>query len=287
MRLLKTATSSIHSGTKQVLLRFNSYREIKLEIDTTLWLLTALAGFAAGFLDSIVGGGGLILTPAMLNLHPGLNILQAIGTQRTSSIAGTTVAAWNYLRRIRISWKIIVPACLAALTTSAIGVQFAKAMDKELLKWCVLSMCVVLAIYTALKKDLGTENIPRYSGKHETIAALCVGAACGFYNGLIGPGTGTLMVFAFVSVMGMDFLRSSAISKASNVAADVSSWTVLLFSGFVIWSLALPLIIGNMLGSYIGSHIAIKKGHGFIRAFFLIVVVALITKLGWDLSANG
>lgn len=91
------------------------------------------------------------------------------------------------------------------------------------------------------------------------------------------------MVFAFVSIMGMDFLRSSAISKASNVAADLSSWTVLLFSGFVIWALAVPLIIGNMIGSYIGSHIAIKKGQGFIRAFFLVVVCLLIIKLAWDL----
>lgn len=254
-----------------------------MQIDSTLWLLTALAGFAAGFLDSIVGGGGLILTPAMLNLHPGLNILQAIGTQRTSSIAGTTVAAWNYFRRISISWKIVLPACVAALLASAIGVQFAKAMDKEILKWIVLSMCVLLAIYTVFKKDLGNLHIPRYEGKHESIAAACVGVACGFYNGLIGPGTGTLMVFAFVSVMGMDFLRSSAISKASNVAADLSSWTVLLFSGFVIWALAIPLIIGNMMGSYLGSHIAIKKGQGFIRAFFLIVVCLLIVKLAWDL----
>jgi uncharacterized protein len=250
-----------------------------LEIDITLWLLTALAGFAAGFLDSIVGGGGLILTPAMLNLHPSLSILQAIGTQRTSSIAGTSVAAWNYLRRVRISWKIIVPACAAALVASAIGVQFAKAIDKEVLKWAVLSMCVLLAIYTVFKKDLGAEDTPRYRGKYESIAAMCVGAACGFYNGLIGPGTGTLMVFAFVSVMGMNFLRSSAVSKASNVAADLSSWAVLLFSGFVIWVLAIPLIIGNIVGSYIGSHIAIKRGHGFIRAFFLIVVTALIAKL--------
>jgi len=254
-----------------------------MELNTQLWLLTALAGFAAGFLDSIVGGGGLILTPAMLNLHPGLNILQAIGTQRTSSIFGTSVAAWNYFRRISISWKLVVPACIAALLASALGVQFAKAMDKEMLKWIVLSMCVLLAIYTAFKKDLGNLHVPRYQGKHESIAAASVGAACGFYNGLIGPGTGTLMVFAFVSVMGMDFLRSSAISKASNVAADLSSWTVLLFSGFVIWVLAIPLIIGNMLGSYVGSHIAIRKGQGFIRAFFLVVVCLLITKLAWDL----
>jgi uncharacterized membrane protein YfcA len=254
-----------------------------MELDTTLFVLTALAGFAAGFLDSIVGGGGLILTPAMLNLHPGLNILQAIGTQRTSSIAGTSVAAWNYFRRIRISWKLVVPACIAALVASAIGVQFAKTMDKEVLKWVVLSMCVLLAVYTAFKKDLGSLHVPRYHGKHGSIAAASVGAACGFYNGLIGPGTGTLMVFAFVSIMGMDFLRSSAISKASNVAADLSSWTVLLFSGFVIWALAIPLVIGNMLGSYIGSHIAIKKGQGFIRAFFLVVVCLLIIKLASDL----
>jgi uncharacterized protein len=269
--------------SKHAPLRFNTGQEIKLHIDTTLWLLTALAGFAAGFLDSIVGGGGLILTPAMLNLHPGFNILQLIATQRTSSILGTSVAAWNYFRRIRISWKLVVPACLAALIASAIGVQFAKAMDKEVLKWIVLSMCVLLAIYTAFKKDLGNLHIPRYQGKHESIAAASVGAACGFYNGLIGPGTGTLMVFAFVSVLGMDFLRSSAISKASNVAADLSSWTVLLFSGFVIWALAIPLIIGNMMGSYLGSHIAIKKGQGFIRAFFLVVVCLLIIKLAWDL----
>jgi len=255
-----------------------------LQIDTSLWLLTALAGFAAGFLDSIVGGGGLILTPAMLNLHPSLNILQAIGTQRTSSIFGTSVAAWNYFRKVSISWKIVAPACIAALLSSLIGVHFAKSMDKEMLKWIVLSMCVLLAIYTVFKKDLGNLHVPRYEGKHASAAAACVGAACGFYNGLIGPGTGTLMVFAFVSVMGMDFLRSSAISKASNVAADLSSWTVLLFSGFVIWALAIPLVIGNMIGSYIGSHIAIKRGQGFIRAFFLIVVSLLIARLVWDLS---
>jgi uncharacterized protein len=252
-------------------------------IDTTLWLLTALAGFAAGFLDSIVGGGGLILTPAMLNLHPGINILQTIATQRTSSIFGTSVAAWNYLRKFPVSWKILAPACLAALAFSAIGVQFAKAMDKEILKWIVLSMCVVLALYTAFKKDLGTEHKQRYQGHHESLAAAGVGAACGFYNGLIGPGTGTLMVFAFVTVMGFDFLRSSGTSKASNVAADLSSWTVLFLSGYVIWLLAIPLVIGNMIGSYIGSHVAIKRGQKFIRVFFLVVVSLLIARLSWDL----
>lgn len=254
-----------------------------MEIDTSLWLLTALAGFAAGLIDSIVGGGGLVLTPAMLNLHPGLHILQAIGTQRTSSIMGTSVAAWNYLRNIRIERHIILPACAAALTASAGGVQLAKKIDPDVLKWTVLVICVVLALYTALRKDLGLKEERRFHPKHETLAAASIGAATGFYNGLIGPGTGTIMVFAFVSFMGLDFLKSSAVSKAANVSADLSSWTVLMLSGFVLWALALPLVIGNMIGSYIGSHMAIRKGQAFVRAVFLVIVLALIGRQAWQL----
>ena len=246
-------------------------------------LLTGLAGFAAGLLDSIVGGGGLILTPAMLNLHPGLGILQTISTQRTSSILGTSVAAWNYLRHVSIERHILMPACAAALVASAIGVQFAKRMDPHVLKLIVLGICVLLAVYTVLRKDLGTREERRFPAAREAWAAAGVGAACGFYNGLIGPGTGTLMVFAFVSVIGLDFLKSSAVSKASNVAADLSSWTVLAIGGFVQWALALPLIVGNMLGSYLGSHLAIRRGDRFIRMVFLSVVLALVARIGWGL----
>lgn len=257
-----------------------------MEIDSTLWLLTALAGFAAGLIDSIVGGGGLVLTPAMLNLHPDLHILQAIGTQRTSSIMGTSVAAWNYLRKIRVERSIIVPACISALAASAIGVQFAKRIDPDILKWTVLVLCVVLALYTALRKDLGLKEDRRFHPKHESIAAIAIGTGTGFYNGLIGPGTGTIMVFAFVSFLGLDFLKSSAVSKAANVSADLSSWAVLMLSGFVIWALALPLIVGNMLGSYIGSHLAIRKGQAFVRIMFLIIVLSLIARQAWQLLAN-
>jgi uncharacterized membrane protein YfcA len=257
-----------------------------IELDATLWLLTALAGFAAGLIDSIVGGGGLVLTPAMLNLHPQLHILQAIGTQRTSSIMGTSVAAWNYLRRIRVERRILVPACIAALSASAVGVQLAKRIDGEVLKWTVLAICVVLAIYTVFRKDLGLREDRRFHPKHETMAAVAIGTATGFYNGLIGPGTGTIMVFAFVSFLGLDFLKSSAVSKTTNVAADLSSWTVLAFGGFVLWTLAIPLIIGNMIGSYIGSHLAIKRGQGFVRAVFLVIVLSLIARQAWQLATQ-
>lgn len=248
-----------------------------------LWLLTGLAGFAAGLLDSIVGGGGLILTPAMLNLHPGLQILQTIATQRTSSLLGTSVAAWNYFRHLSVERRIVFPAMLAALACSAIGVQFAKRIDPDLLKLVVLVVCVLLAVYTVARKDLGTREQRRFAPRGEAIAATAVGAACGFYNGLIGPGTGTLLVFAFVSLVGLDFLKSSAVSKSTNVAADASSWAVLAASGFVVWTLALPLVIGNVLGSYLGSRLAIRRGDRFIRVLFLCVVAALVARVLWDL----
>lgn len=247
-------------------------------------LLAGLAGFAAGLLDSIVGGGGLILTPAMLNLLPGTPILALIATQRTSSIMGTSVAAWNYFRTVRLDWGLVLSACGGALLASVAGVQLAKRINPELLKWVILGMCVVLAVYTYLRKDFGAVHAPRHADPRRMARlSLLVGIGCGFYNGLIGPGTGTLLVFAFVSVLGLDFLRASAVSKLANVAADLSSWTVLLCAGYVLWGVVLPLVLGNMLGSWCGSRLAILKGSRFIRGVFLVSVGGLIAKLLWDL----
>lgn len=246
--------------------------------------LAGIAGFAAGLLDSIVGGGGLIMTPAMLNLFPGTPILQLIATQRTSSILGTSVAAWNYLRTVKLERSLLVAAGLGAMLASVAGALLAKRVPSETLKWVILGMCVVLAVYTFLRKDFGQTHQPRHQEPRRMAeVALLASLACGFYNGLIGPGTGTLMVFAYVSVLGLDFLHASATAKVANVAADLSSWTVLLLSGLVMWSVVLPLIIGNMLGSYVGSRLAILKGSRFIRIVFLVSVSALIGKLLWDL----
>jgi uncharacterized protein len=245
---------------------------------------TLAAGFAAGFLDAIVGGGGLILTPAMLNLYPGLSILSVIGTQRTSSIFGTAVAAWNYLRHVELPRAVLWSAALAAMAASAVGVQFAKRLDPEWLKQIVLGVCVVLAIYTVFRPDFGEVDRPRGPTRRLAQLAAIVGLITGFYNGLIGPGTGTLMVFGFVAALGVNFLRASALAKVANVAADLSSWLVLLLSGFVIWAIALPLVLGNMAGSYAGSQLAILKGSKFVRWVFLAVVLALIGRYAIGLA---
>ncbi len=250
-------------------------------MDALTLVLAGCAGFLAGMLDSIVGGGGLIMTPAMVNLFPEFSILQVIATQRTSSIFGTSVAAWNYLKVVKLDRRVVAFTCAVAALASALGVQLAKRIDGDVLKFVVLAVCVLLALYTYLRKDFGQrENLSAEPGEIRRRSG-AVGAGTGFYNGLIGPGTGTLMVFGFVSMVGFDFLGASALAKLTNVAADLASWFSLMLSGFVVWKVALPLVIGNMLGSHVGSKLAILKGSAFIRSVFLAVVLALIARFLW------
>jgi uncharacterized protein len=249
------------------------------------WLL--LVGFSAGFLDAIVGGGGLIMTPAMVNLFPNFEILRIIATNRTSSILGTSTAALNYFKSVKINVKIVAAAALSAAIMAAIGAQLASFVPPKLLKIIVLSVVVLIALYTYFKKDLGLTEQLKYQAHELPRAAAMVGALCGFYNGFIGPGTGTILVFAFVSLIGMNFLRASAISKVTNVSGDIGSWLVLAAKGYIFWQAAIPLILSNMLGSYLGSKLAILKGSQFIRTLFLAVVMGLIIKVLWDLSNIG
>ena len=244
------------------------------------FFLLILIGFAAGFLDSIVGGGGRIATPAMVNLCPSWPVLNVIATNRTYSIFGTSVAAWNYFKKVTLERHIVLPACGGALTASFFGAQLATQIPADKLKVIVLCIIVVLAFYSVFKKELGQKEDRRFSPQKEKWAALGVGATCGFYNGLIGPGTGTLLVLGFVSILGFDFLRSSAVSKAANVSGDLSSWLLLLSKGYVVLAVAVPLVISNMAGSYAGSKLAILRGSAFIRWVFLAVVLGLIVRLG-------
>jgi uncharacterized protein len=250
-------------------------------MDAWALFLAGCAAFMAGLLDSIVGGGGLIMTPAMVNLYPELSILHLIATQRTSSIVGTSVAAWNYLRVVTLDRVLILRTGLVAALGSALGVQFAKRIDGEVLKFTVLAVCVLLALYTYFRKDFGQRQHLPPDASVVRGRAQAIGLGAGLYNGLIGPGTGTLLVFGFVGGVGFDFLGASALAKLTNVAADLASWTSLMLSGFVVWKIALPLIIGNVLGSYAGSRLAILKGSAFIRSVFLFVVLALILRFVW------
>lgn len=251
-------------------------------MDYTLIALCAF-GFLAGLVDSIVGGGGLVQVPAFFVLYPQLTVPNIIGTNRLASAVGTSVAAANYARSVPIPWKTALWAGVAAAVFSLLGVTVQSLLSSAVLKPIILVLIIGIAWFTYARKDFGSldrhHQLP--AGKIPWYAA-GIGAVLGFYNGFVGPGTGSLLVFAFVSVLGYNFLRASAIAKVINVVADVSSLFVFLWKGQVLFHIALPLMVCNVAGSYVGSRLAVLRGNSFIRRVFLVVVVGIILRFAWD-----
>jgi uncharacterized protein len=245
--------------------------------------LACLAAFFAGFIDAVVGGGGLVQVPALFILFPYFKVPQIIGTNRFASFMGTSVAAYQYSKIVKIPWKVVLWAGVGAGLAAYGGAKFSSLVSEEILKPCVLILMIAIAIYTFIKKDLGIEDNFRVPVSQIIFYGFVIGCCTGFYNGFVGPGTGSLLVFGFVSIVGYGFLKGSAISKFINVIADVSSLVFFLTNDFVVFQLAIPMMVCNMAGSYFGSKMAILKGNSFVRKFFLLVIAALILRFAYDL----
>lgn len=246
-----------------------------------LYFLCAIA-FLAGFIDSIVGGGGLVQIPAFFVLYPQLSVQNVISTNRLASAVGTSVAAWNYARSVKIPWKTVLCAGVSAAVFSYLGATVQSLLPSSVLKPIILFLIVAIAIYTYRKKDFGQKEAFRVGPERLGWWAAGIGAVLGFYNGFVGPGTGSLLVFGFVSIIGYSFLSSSAISKIVNVIADVSSLIFFLMNKHVLFHLALPMMVCNVAGAYLGSRMAVLRGNTFIRKVFLVVVSGIVARFAWD-----
>lgn len=249
-------------------------------------LLLCLFAFLAGFIDAMVGGGGLIQLPAFLILQPHLSLVQTLATNKTASFFGTSVAAVRYIKQVKVDWKYLFVAIVAAFIGSFSGALLVSHVRKEDFMPFIVGVLVLVLLYTLQKKNLGIhETTEPRSSRQFFLYALAIGGIIGFYDGLIGPGTGSFMIFSFVVLMGYNFLHASANAKLLNCVTNIAALIFFLYKGAILWHLAIPVGIANMLGNYAGAHLALKKGSAFIRIFFLIVVTALIVKLGWGIIA--
>lgn len=246
-------------------------------------LLMCCAALLAGFVDSIVGGGGLVQVPALFILYPHFAIPRIIGTNRFSSFMGTAVAGYQYSKKVEIPWRTVIYAGIGAGIMAFLGAKISDIVDEKILKPVILVLMTAIAIYTFKKKDLGQDEKLKFEIAKVPLYGLMIGSSAGFYNGFVGPGTGSLLVFGFVSLIGYGFLKASAISKIVNVIADVSSLGYFIAEGYVQYEIAIPMMICNMIGSFFGSKMAILKGNEFVRNFFLVVIFALILRFGWDI----
>jgi len=254
-------------------------------ITANILVLLGIFAFLAGFIDSIVGGGGLIQLPAMLLLLPGVPVPTVLGTGKISSLSGTLAALRRYLSgpdKLEIRWRAIAVTALVAGAFALLGSRAVSLLPKEAVRPLVLGLLVVMAIYTLWRKDFGSLHAPRLRGSREVWTGVVLGAAIGFYDGFFGPGTGSLLLFAFVGLFGYDFIAASASAKLVNVATNLASLFYFASTGQVLYKVALPMAICNMAGSTLGARMAQRRGTGFVRVLFLGVVTAFILKLSWD-----
>ena len=244
-------------------------------------ILVVIAAFGAGWVDAVVGGGGLLQLPAVL-LIPGITPVQALATNKLGSIFGTATSSVTYYRRARPDIRTALPMALIALTGSFGGAAVATVLPASAFKPIIVIALLAVALFTAFKPQLGAATALRFSGHRHHIAAGAAGLVIGFYDGLIGPGTGTFLVITLVALLGYDFLQSSAKAKIVNFATNAGALILFIPHGAVLWLLGLILGAANIAGSYLGSRMAISRGSGFIRVVFLGVVILLIAKLGVD-----
>jgi uncharacterized membrane protein YfcA len=252
-----------------------------LQVEHVSMLMAAALG--AGWVDAVVGGGGLIQLPALMVLNPGQPVTAALATNKLASIAGTSSAAVAYLRKAKPDLPVAVPAGGLAICAAAVGALCAAAISSDVLKPLIMVVLLAVAALVVLKPDLG--RVPKLvlRTRRRTAAAILVpGLAIAFYDGLVGPGTGTFLVVAFTTLLGTDFVNASANAKIINTGTNLGALVVFALQGEVLWALGLAMAVCNIVGAQVGARMAISRGSGFVRGVLLCVVTALVIKLGYE-----
>lgn len=242
-----------------------------------------IVAFLAGFIDAIVGGGGLIQTPAALVLLPQYPVATVIGTLKIPAFSGTSVAAYQYAKRVTLNYRMLALMACIAFTAAFCGSKLLTMVSNSFMKPLLLIVLVLVAIYTYTNKKFGSHSEKQHSPKQQWMYAAMISVVIGFYDGFIGPGAGSFLVLAFISILGFDFLNASANAKFVNLSTNLGSIAFFLLSGKIIFSIALPMAACNMVGGWLGAKLALPKGNSFIRIFFLIVVCATILRFAYDI----
>jgi uncharacterized membrane protein YfcA len=249
--------------------------------------LLVTAALAAGWIDAVVGGGGLIQLPALLIALPDSTPPATIlGTNKVSSVWGTATSSVTYAIKIRPDWRTIIPLVVASACGAVVGAQLARFLPKEYFTPIVLIALVGVGIYTWRRPELGLVSKRKHDGRAHYGRTAAIGLGVGAYDGFLGPGTGSFFVILLVGVLGYGFLEASAKAKIANLVTNLSAIIVFALHDSVLWALGLSMGAANMVGGLLGARTAIRRGNSFVRKVFLIVLAGLILKLTYDLAVQ-
>lgn len=249
-------------------------------MDVVNILLLCFASLVAGGMDAMVGGGALILLPAMLIGLPNTAIATILGTEKMAAVFGTAAAATTYVRHHPVRPRHVVSMMVAGFVGAVAGAIVATQLSTEVLKPFVLFVLAAVWLFTWLRKDFGTEEgLHPVSNRRAMTLGIVGGTAIGFYDGLIGPGTGSFLLFLMIVGEGASFIRASSTAKLVNTATNIGALLLFAFTGHVMFLLGIAMAICGIIGSVMGSRLAIRKGSRFVRVVFLVTVAALIVRL--------
>ena len=252
-------------------------------MDYSIVLVLCSFSFLAGFVDAIIGGGGLIQTPAMLFTLPQYPVPTLIGTTKIPSMFGSLMGAFQYSRRVAVVGRFIGPMMAVAFGASWLGSWTLSHVPNSFMKPLALVILVAVFIYTFTKKDFGQVSSQLITPRQQRVRMWTMGAAIGFYDGFFGPGTGSFLVLGFITLIGFDFLKASAHAKLVNASTNLASTLYFVSEGKILYTLAFPMALANLTGAFLGARLAILKGNRFIRVFFLALIAATIVRFAWDL----
>lgn len=253
-----------------------------MDYPTITLLSLVVLSFIAGFIDAVVGGGGLIQLPAVLINFPNMPLATVFGTNKIAGLSGTTVAAFQYSRKIKFNYKLLFTTGISAAIAALLGARLISNLDPSKLKPVILFTLVIIAIYTFIKKDLGSIQRKQLSVNKQFVYALLLGIIIGFYDGFIGPGTGSFLVLGFVVLLGFEFVTASAYAKVINCMTNLGALSVFISNGNYVLNLAILMAVSNVTGSIIGTRMSLKRGNEFVRIVFLFIVIIMIIRYGYD-----
>ncbi|MEU3439244.1 TSUP family transporter [Streptomyces griseoincarnatus] len=254
------------------------------DISLTTVVLLCVAALAAGWIDAVVGGGGLLLLPALLlGLPAGTPAAHALGTNKAVAIVGTTGAAVTYVRKAPVDVRTAVRIGLAALAGSSGGAFLAAGMSTEVLKPVIMVVLLAVAAFVILRPAFGTAPATGPATRRQILAAIgLAGLGIGFYDGLIGPGTGTFLVLALTALLHLDLVTASATAKIVNCCTNAGALAMFAWQGAVLWQLGALMATFNLAGAMLGARTALKRGSGFVRVVLLTVVFALVANMAYE-----
>lgn len=249
-------------------------------------VVLTLGSLLAGFVNAIAGGGGLVTLPVLLGVFPQAEPAVLFGTNKAAMICGTASAAVDYARHVRLPWNTLLPALAVAFVGGVVGAWLVTLVSPDGLRRALPFMLATVFVITLFGGPAGERHAPRFGPRAEAAIAAAIALAMGLYDGFFGPGTGSFFIFLFVRWLGFDFLHAVASAKLLNSATNLGAIAVFAGTGNVRWEIVLPMIVANVAGSLLGTHLALRHGSRFIRTVFVVVVVALIAKTGYDAYAG-